>query len=274
MSGSLDEDFGMYRVAKYFLQILVNISNEDIVTDPEEHVLPEQEHVVPFDLTGADTRCDVYLLMPGMPQDDRNGCRGVLNLRLVTPDGRVIEPGHADGNEIVYRHGAYVAYFRLELPCDFRGREEHGGRWRALVTVDGQRFKQFVDWRAENGVDVLGLRVHGVPYMLLVHARSSVRLYVSLQQRDFWPGSPVTLRARLTENGRPLAGLATVKVFISYPDGSESEFKAREIDPGIYQETRNATIAGTYTWRITAEGRTRDGHFFTREHVATASVWV
>ena len=58
------DDNSIFKLAKYFLQILAGVNNEEVVLDPDGTLFAGQEHRIPFNLTEADITSDVILMLP------------------------------------------------------------------------------------------------------------------------------------------------------------------------------------------------------------------
>src|SRR5258708_7653414 len=85
VTGAISTD-NRFLLEKYFLQILAGISNADIVLDPDGQLIPGHVERIPFQLTSGDAGVDVILLTPYTK---------LVDFRLQTPGGRIIEPWRA-----------------------------------------------------------------------------------------------------------------------------------------------------------------------------------
>jgi hypothetical protein len=134
VTGSISTDNG-FLLQKYFLQILAGISNAEIVLDPEGRLIAGRVEQVPFYLTAADGGVDVILLTP-RPE--------IVDFRLQTPGGRIIEPWRAKsepGMRFILSNG--VSYYRLALPAALvPNRLDGGGMWKALLTIGRPRLER------------------------------------------------------------------------------------------------------------------------------------
>lgn len=134
VTGAIGTD-NRFLLQKYFLQILAGISNAEIVLDPEGQLIPGRVERVPFQLTDGDFGVDVILLSPFVD---------VIDFRVQTPSGRIIEPWLASsdpGMRYVLSNG--VSYYRLSLPVElFPDRIDGGGTWHALLTIGSPRRKR------------------------------------------------------------------------------------------------------------------------------------
>lgn len=240
------------RLAKYFLQILANVTNADIVTDPSGVLQPGEEHRVPFQVTEADYGLDAFVLTPAAE---------ALDYALETPAGDRIDAASLAGlgtTQALVRNG--VAYYRTVLPAvpaDLAG--SHAGTWHAVLRLDPER----------------ALKVRGgdqrlrLPYSFLAHCYSNLSLRVSLVQKYSKPGDGVRLFATLLEYEAPLRGRVSVWAEVQRPDGQAFELSLQPED-GLYTAGFDTGLPGLYTVRLRAQGETLNGGFFTREQTLTA----
>lgn len=264
LTGTLGTD-DRFRVAKYYLQILAGVRNDQIVVDPEGRLRPGDQRLIPFDVTEADRRIDVVLLAPH---------QGLFEFVLELPNGRVIEP--ADAASIPgasYETAEGVEYYRLTLPVVHDGEEVHDGGWQAALRVREDGFRKYLNVLEET--DPRGMRTvrtHGVRYNLSAHANSDVELHPTLSQDSFEPGATLTVRASLTEYDLPITGPASVAVDLTRPDETTRTLSLPRIEQGTYETAITASQPGVYRARFKATGKTRRGRAFTRERLLTGSV--
>ncbi|NBC01073.1 MAG: S8 family serine peptidase [Bacteroidetes bacterium] len=254
-----------FLLAKYYLQILAGVANEDVVLDPQGFIAPGQTYRVPFRLNEADISSDVILLSPA-PQ--------AVRFMVETPAGDLITPGIASGVPgVSFAAGSNVSYYRLTLPVPI-GAGAAAGQWHALLKVDEKYFRRYLDEVAE-GAPALHPQAsaHGVRYSLNVHAYSNLRLRATLAQNSLEPGATLSIRAVLTEYGLPVEGRAQVQAELIRPDGTQTTLLLPEVEPGIYEAATVATATGTYRVRVYAHGKTLHGRAFTREQLVTGGVW-
>jgi hypothetical protein len=294
VTGAIDTN-NRFLLQKYFLQILAGISNAEIVLDPQGELIPGGIERVPFQLTEADAGVDVILLTPSTQ---------VVDFRLQTPSGRIIEPWRAmsePGMRFILSSG--VSYYRLALPVALTpNRPDGGGTWNALLTIgrprvergdasDGtdqtilrgmfapvarQRALAAEKFAAEAGIKTRsdqGRAPRTLPYSLVVHAYSNISLEAHLEQGSFAPGARVILHASLAQSGIPLAGRAQVWAEVTPPSGSTITLPMPEGANGQFAAQFATTSPGVYPVRIRARGATQGGKPFTREKTLTAVVW-
>ncbi len=131
LTGALGAD-DLFRLSKYYLQILAGVTNQDIVLDPEGAIQPGQKHRISFDLNEADIGLDAILLgETNLP---------IFRFALETPAGDVITP--------VVRRDRYitaqgVSFYRGTLPVPI-GAGAKAGRWHAVLTLDEKYYKRYL----------------------------------------------------------------------------------------------------------------------------------
>lgn len=266
LTGDLDIN-SRYKLAKYFLQVLAGVKNEDIVRDPDGYLGVGQVHEIDFRLTEADIAADVILMTP---------VRGAIEMTLVTPAGDEITPAMAQAMPGgLYFDGRNVSYYRLTLPAPI-GSGAREGRWLARLKLGrgGKVPPIRTHALAEVQTTAAAVAQHGLPYSVLVHSYSNLRMNTTLAQNGFVPGSQLMLRAVLTEYGVPVQARAKVNVMVTDPIGVQRQHALAETAPGLFELDLPTTLAGTYTCRVTAQGRTLRNRAFTREAVRTGAVWV
>ena len=124
ITGILTQDH-TYLLTKYFLQILADVSNKNIIKDPGGFLTPGAEHRIPFRVTEADIELDVILLAyyPWL-----------ISFRIETPGGKILNPATSE-----FVQTETMSFYRLTLPAvseDIQG--SHGGTWHALLSIKDQ----------------------------------------------------------------------------------------------------------------------------------------
>lgn len=265
LTGDLDIN-SRYKLAKYFLQVLAGVKNEDIVRDPDGLLAYGQVHEIDFRLTEADIAADIILMTPG---------RGLIDMTLVTPDGNVIDQTQAlamPGG--LYYDGRNVSYYRLTLPAPV-GSGAREGRWLARLELNGRGFgRTHIHGFEERATAIAAVAQHGLPYSLLVHSYSNLKMTTTLSQSGFIPGANLLLRAVLTEYGIPVEQRALLSAVVIDPGGVQRTVQLLETQPGVFECSIPTSLPGTYELRITARGRTLRNRLFTREAVRTGAVWI
>jgi hypothetical protein len=269
LTGPLTPHTGSYfLLSKYFQQILVTATSENIVTDPSGFIGPGAPVRVPFDL--ADTDIDVtVVLLVDLP---------AVELALEAPDGSLVTEADlaALGAEVV--RGTNMTYARVALPLPI-GAGAHGGTWNAVLELDRPRFKRAltslgraVERGSASAKDLERLTAHGVRWSVTVSSWSNVRFDARVTQASVEPGAALHLGATLTEHGLPVAGRARVSADVVRPDGVPLAVDLVEEANGSFAATIAAAIEGVWRVRFLARGRTYGGSPFTREQLASAAI--
>ncbi len=246
----------LFRLQKYFLQILAGVTNADIVVDPGGTLSPGYVHRIPFPVTEADYGLDVILLA----SEPR-----AVDFRLELPSGGFIDPGVAAIEPNVQLVSSpNVAYYRLGLPgLPADPNSSHGGKWHAVL-----RLGKTVT------TDAVSVQSHRsrMPYAVLVHAYSSLQFRAKLSQSGFEPGSTLMLTATLFEYERPVESGATVWAEMTRPDGTSKGVAFSQDEPGRFTALTTESTVGLYRFRVRATGTTSKERPFTREQTLTAFI--
>ena len=265
LTGAMGPD-NLFRLSKYYMQILAGVTNQNVVLDPDGYLAPGQKHVIPFMLNEADVTSDVILFSSVPPS--------VFNFTLETPSGDIIDPVVAGGTPTAdFVQGTNVSFYRLTLPVVIGRNGSHTGMWRAQLTLDGAGYKHYLsslDRERETRANVLA---HGLRYSLSVHSLSCLRMDARVLQSTNEPGATVTVRAVLTEYGLPVDHRAKTRVEIERPDHTQAQLPMSEIEPGVFEAKFLAVLSGIYHLRVLADGATLRSKPFTREQLLTGAVW-
>jgi murein tripeptide amidase MpaA len=251
------------RVEKYFSQIQAGVSNAEVVVDPEGSLLPGATHRIPFAITESDRAASVFLL---------SAAPWVFDFRLETPHGDLIDPVAAAALPAVeFSLAPRVSLYRMTLPVPV-GVGAKQGTWHAVLKISRDDFRKYLSANPEAVVSTSSA-AHGVRYSLNVHTFSSLRMKAQVVQSGYEPGATLALRAELTESGLPVEQRASVRADVQRPNGASSTLALAEIEPGVFESSLAASMAGIYPIRFRARGTTLRGHPFTREQLRTAAVW-
>lgn len=269
VSGSLSPD-DQFLLDKYFIQILAGVTNRDVIVDPQGRLRPESESSpgtiqLPFHVSRAELDLDVILLSPG---------RNVIPMVLETPGGTVIEPQDVTGSDAQYIDGERLDAFRLPLPYTVGGQQARAGEWTVRLEIDPEGYDQYLGRLEETDIDAYERTVaNGVPYRLLVNARSNLSFDARIGQSSFEPGSRLDVTATLEESGLPVSD-ATVAAAHTRPDGAHSRLQLQAgATPGRFEGSVAQADAGLHAFRLRAQGTTLDGSRFRRESFVTGSLW-
>ncbi|MCE5333381.1 MAG: S8 family serine peptidase [Desulfobacteraceae bacterium] len=268
LTGAMGPD-DLFRLSKYYLQILAGITNQDIVLDPEGALKPGQKQRIDFDLNEADIGVDAILLGEANLQ--------LFKFALETPAGDVITPAVAGATAGIDYIGAQgVSFYRGILPVPIGAAGAREGKWHALLSVDAGNYKRYLGTLEKHPDWYKRVLAHGVRYSLSVQSYSGLRLQAQLLQSSQEPGATLTVRAVLTEYGLPIpSSRANVRAEFKRPDTTGGVLMMPEEQPGsgIYTASMPAPLSGVYPFRILAEGKSLRGREFTREHLLTGAVW-
>lgn len=263
MTGTLSPD-ERFLLAKYYLQILAGVTNQQIVLDPDGYLKGGDAVKIPFELNRTDSATDVILLSPAP---------GVLTFTLVSPSGEQITPATAG---VSYVTGANVAYYRFSLPyVGSGGVEDWGGTWTAIVECSPGAFTRYLQQlEGKDPEEYKFVVTHGLRYVLEVHSRSSLTMNTRLEQKDIAPGSEMNLVAQLSEFGIPVdATRARVRAELTGPAGPDL-IRLNPTGNGLFGAAYVAQQYGVYRFRVVAEGTTLRGERFTREQTVSGSIYV
>lgn len=268
LTGTVGPD-DLFRLSKYYLQILAGVTNYDIVLDPESAIKPGQVHRIPFNLNEADIGVDAILLSEtNLP---------LIRFALETPSGDLIDPGVAGAIpsiEFVAMQG--VSFYRMTLPVPVGAAGASVGRWHALLKVDEKYYNRYLASLDKQPEGYQRVKAHGVRYSLSVQSFSGFRLQARMLQSSYEPGAKLMVRAVLTEYGLPVEGhRAQVRAEFERPDGTTGVMTLPEdaSGTGIYVNEMIAAFTGVYRFRVCARATTLRGREVMREHLLTGAVW-
>lgn len=264
LTDQLDND-SRFKLAKYFLQILAGVNNEDIVVDPDGWISPGELHRIPFYLNESDISCDVILIVPST---------GTIRLMLETPEGDKIDASTLGTiPTIEFFNGNNVTFYRTSLPVPLGASPSHGGKWHALLQVDAKYYDHYLGYVEKYPEVYEAVKAHGVQYTLLVHTYSNLRMRCTIAQDSYEPGAVINLRAVLSEYGVPIQKDASVRAELIRPDKTSTTLLFKKVEQGAYESNMVAFQAGTYQFRVMADGYTMRNRRFTRQQVVTGAVW-
>lgn len=264
ITGALGPD-ALFRITKYYQQILAGVTNNDIIIDPEGAIGAGQKHVIPFRLCETDISSDVILLSPAPD---------TIRLSLIAPSGEVIDTSVASANPgIDFSGGNQTRFYRMTLPVVIGGPDNHEGQWKAVLETDPNYFMRYLS-TIENQPELhASVSAHGVRYSVLCRTWSNLRFSVRASQNSREPGAMMTLRGTLSEYGVPVAGRASVTAEVEAAGGAKNLLSFTEVSPGLHEAQTTLDQSGITRFRVMASGQTFRGTPFTREQTVTGAVW-
>lgn len=263
LTGILSSDINDYFLTtKYFLQILSGVTNDEIVLDPNGFIAPGSVVTIPFDLNEADIDATVILLTD----------YPVVNMEIQTPGGDTIEPANAAGLGVSYSAINKTRHYRFTLPVAFAA-GNHAGSWKAILKVDDKDFRKYASSLDNDRRRSQSFLTHGARYSVLVNTYSNLRMRTTLTQNSYEPGAMLTLRSILTEYAIPVDHRASVHAAVTRPDGTRFTLPLVEVEPGIFENSLQASMPGIYHCRAVAAGGTLRGKSFTREITLDGAVY-
>jgi hypothetical protein len=265
ITGNISTDEQRFELTKYFVQVLADVTNSQVLLDPNGKLFFGSHDVIPFAISDADVYVDAIALCP-LPL--------FLEFVLETPDGTLIKPTIVAPNIQVIT-AKDVACYRMVLPAlAGNAAGSHGGTWKAHFALRGLAdIDKLMRRRMFAAAEVSPRLGNFLPYSFIVHATSNIQLNVWRLQDSFKPGASVRLFASLKEYDVPLSVRASVWAEVERPDQSRVTLKLVQTDPGIYQGTLTTSLAGVYKCRVIAEGNSSKGIRFTREKTLTAGIY-
>jgi subtilisin family serine protease len=254
-----------FKLAKYFLQILAGVNNEDIVVDPDGWIGPGELQRIPFHLNESDISCDVILIVPST---------GTIRLMLETPEGDRIDASTPTIIPTIHLfNGSNVTFYRTSLPVPLGVSPSHGGKWHAILQGDAKYYDNYLNYVEKYPKVFEAVKAHGVQYTLLVHTYSNLRMRCTIAQDSYEPGAVINLRAVLSEYGVPIQKDASVRADLIRPDKTSTTLLLSEVEQGAYESSIVASQTGTYQFRVMADGYTMRNRRFTRQQVVNGAVW-
>jgi uncharacterized integral membrane protein len=167
-----------------------------------------------------------------------------------------------------------MSYYRFTLPVALGGGGgARAGRWHAVLQVNDKILRDASREFANNATAFSRIQAHGARYSLTVQSYSNLRMNARLDQTSFVPGATMTLRVNLTEYGQPVDHRASVSAELRRPDGTNTVLSLSEVEPGIFETSVVATMAGVYRFHAVAAGVTMRSLSFTREQTLTGAVF-
>jgi hypothetical protein len=263
----------MFRLEKFLLQSLAEVSELETIFDPVGSLSGQQVAKIPFEVADTDSNVRVVLLV-----DDPSLVW--LDLEVGGKDVPVLEfPGAS------VRRGSCSIEFALdrtaldqnalgEEPCK-AGLKDHRASLKDKQLVPPPAPSS--TWRASISLSKTGLGLGGrlkpIPYTLLVFAESDLRFKAQVHVDSECVGGTAFMTAWLTEHGVRVTG-KRVRIWaeVTYPDGGTGTIELHENVGGRFEAQLRCTQPGPYRYRIVAAGTTFRGKRFRRELTRTSHI--
>ncbi len=247
-----------FRLTKYFHQILAGVTRTDIVRDPSGEIGTNSKHRIPFVLNEADIEASVILLAD-QPQ---------LNFWIESPNGDILDPNVAHSLGATFNVGTNMWYYRFGLPLSIGSTRALEGTWHAVIEVNRIDISLKDDVGFDNANDSKLIR-----YNLSIHTYSNLNMTARVDQNSLELGAKLNFSTILREYDIAFEGQADVIAEIIRPDGNEIIIPLLKTEFGYFEGEMVTSLLGVYRILFRAEGKTRKGRPFTREQLATASVF-
>jgi len=271
LTGSMTAATEALVLDKFFLRILANATNIDVILDPPTILYPGKIERIAFPVSEFEHSFDAIVLSRE---------REAIAFALEAPDGTLITPetlkGWA-GNR--YATATNVAYYRVRLPLPLLNAPAvASGTWQLLLAQRKPESQQIEDEfsqlvpharaRAFGKRD----RVEPVACEVIVHAHSDLHLDATLQQSSIELGSAVLMELLLNVKGQPFAGQVSAIAQVRGPTGFTFTVRLAPEGAGRFVGRFEPVRPGIYRVTMVCEGTTPGGHAFRREQLATAAV--
>lgn len=215
LTGTVKSD-DLFKLSKYYLQILAGVTNMDVVLDPEGAIKLGQKHTIPFYLNEADIGVDIILL--------GNTNLPIFNFELETPNGDIITPSITNVTpSIDYYSAQGVNFYRMNIPVPVGAAGASIGKWKVVLSVNEKYLERYIYSIIQYPEQYQDYKAHGIRYNLNVHSFSGLKMEARIQQTSLEPRARMTLRSALTEYGIPIGKeRVTVWAEMKRPDGTKT----------------------------------------------------
>ncbi len=262
ITGGMQADERLFRLTKYFVQILADITKNDIVVDPDGRLVMGMKQEVGYALNEADIYADVIVLSPFAP---------LMSVSLVAPNGDTIKG--SSGN-IIQRINVGNQLYRLSLPA-LPGKEvgSHAGDWKVVLELSPDEIKKNWQRLAEQNRELFSrLREYqSIPYSVIVQTYSNLNFKVAVEKNSNVAGAEIRLYATLKQYNLPIEGHVVAEV--TYPSGQAEIIKLKAEDKGVFWAKFDSTVSGIYHVKFNASGWSLSHKRFTRETIRTVSLY-
>lgn len=262
ITGTMTADERLFLLTHYFVQILADVSNNDIVVDPMGRLFFGLKHEVDFHLNEADIYADVIILSPFAP---------LITASVITPSGDVIQGSSANTQHKVNMNDQLYRITLPAIPAQAIG--SHAGKWKVVLELSEERIREIWKEIAENNQDLLKRlsEYQSVPYSVIVQSYTDLNFAVAVDQSSKVAGAKINLSATLKQYNVAIEG--EVKAEVTFPNGIKKVLKLEPQGEGSYATDFVGDHSGLYQIRFKASGNSMSGNAFTREAVRTVSLY-
>jgi hypothetical protein len=262
ITGEMQADERLFRLTKYFVQILADISKNDIVIDPSGRLIIGLPHEVEYELTEADIYADVIILSPFAP---------FISASLLAPNGDVISGTF--GN-VSHKVNLGNQIYRLTLPAiPGKEKETHFGTWKVVLKINPDAIKKNWNKYAEKYKDLVSkmFKYQSIPYSVIVQTFTDLNFNLKVEKTSNVAGAEINMYATLKQYNLPINGKVYAELLS--PNGRRSLIELQQTNKGYFEGKFKSTISGIYSIRFKANGISMSGQRFTREALRTISLY-
>ncbi|WPP49290.1 tyrosinase family protein [Catalinimonas niigatensis] len=262
ITGTMASDERLFLLTHYFVQILADVSNNDIVVDPIGRLFFDLKHEVEYHINEADMYADVIILSPFAP---------LITASIITPGGDVIQGSNGNAQHMVNANDQLYRISMPALPASATG--SHAGKWKVVLELSAESVREAWKEIAENNQDLLKKlsQYQSVPYSVIVQAYSDLNFEMAVDQSSKVAGAKINITATLSQYNVAVEG--DVKAKITYPNGKQKVIPLTAEGDGSYTSSFTGEHSGLYQIRCKAKGKSFAGSTFTREAVRTVSLY-
>lgn len=253
-----------FLLQKLYVQILSDVSDEALVTDPRSVVPPAQSRSTTVYLGEVDVSADFIVLFRQL--EPFPPC---LRVWLEAPDGTIITPSDTTtlpNVQFSQRNGHML--FRWQFPAFPDRPLAHVGPWRVWV----ENFTREPILRMTRCTENGGLPLY---YSVMCKARSDFRLGGQIIQSSYTPGSPMTIILEPTLYGQPIELESPVEVQMIRPDDTVRKIVLERDEYGLYRGSFTDTaLVGPYHAIAEVSAVSPAGNRITRYRQMTGIIFV
>jgi hypothetical protein len=269
LTGSMSAATEALVLDKFFLRILANASNIDVILDPPTTLYPGKIERIPFPVSEFEHSFDAIVLSRE---------REAVAFALEAPDGTLVTPETLEGwpgNR--YATATNVAYYRVRLPLPLLNAPAVAtGTWQLVLALRKPESRllegEFSQLSTRGRAFGKQSQRNPVACEVVVHTHSDLHLDATLQQSSIELGSAVLMELLLNVKGQPFVGNVSALAHVRGPTGFTFAVRLDAQGAGRFVGRFEPVRPGIYRVTMVCEGTTPRGHAFRREQLATAAV--